>query len=213
MIGCKKEEQDTPKHIVFSSVTDIEGNTYRTIKIGKQIWMADNLRTTIFQNGDTLPNLVDSLEWNNSVISGYCFQDSSIYGFLYNYYAISDSRKIAPLGWRIPNDSDWQTLIDYLGGNIIAGGKLKEVGFQYWNNPNCGADNSSGFSALPNGLRKPDGEYVLKRKSAYFWSITEWIDNQFTAIELSYDIPSVIQPDVYSNYKSTGYNVRCIKDE
>lgn len=209
ILGCSNDED---KNTIASTFKDIDGNVYHTIQIGTQTWMVENLKVTRFLNGDIILDLTDSSDWCNSTINGYCFYDSAKYGLLYNYYTISDDRKLAPEGWRVPNDNDWQTLIDFLGGNVVAGGKLKEEGILDWKSPNSGANNSSGFKALPGGLRKPDGQYKFIGEHGYFWSITEWVDNQYTAIELSYDDFSAIQPDVYSNYKSTGYSIRCIKE-
>jgi len=140
------------------SVTDIDGNVYQTVKIGNQWWMMENLKVTSYRNGEAIPNVTDTTEWYNLTTGAYCYYDNdayntTIYGRLYNWYSINDSRSIAPTGWHVPTDEEWTTVINYLGGESVAGGKLKENGTTHWTSPNNGATNESGFSALPGGYR------------------------------------------------------------
>ncbi|MBL0127655.1 MAG: T9SS type A sorting domain-containing protein [Flavobacteriales bacterium] len=152
------------------TVTDIDGNVYPTVTIGAQVWMAANLKTTHYQNGDLIPNVTSSLIWQNLTTGARCYYaddsltNAPVHGALYNWYAASDARNICPDGWRVPTDSDWNIMAvtldatvdtldngSYTGTDI--GGQLKEVGSVHWNAPNAGATNSSGFTALPGGQR------------------------------------------------------------
>ena len=154
----------------YSTMTDIDGNTYTTVKIGDQWWMAENLKVTHYRNGEEIPNITDNTEWANLTSGAYCDYDNNpnnvaTYGRLYNWYSIEDSRDLAPDGWHVPSRDEWQTMIEYLGGDGIAGGKLKESGTEHWLSPNEGATNESGFSALPSGMRGDN---------AHFYSINEF---------------------------------------
>ena len=159
-------------------MTDIDGNTYQTVKIGNQWWIAENLNVTHYQNGDAIPNVTDSAAWWGLTSGAYCNYNNdaanvAVYGRLYNWYAVHDSRNIAPAGWHVPSDAEWQTLVDYLGGDPVAGGKMKEAGTTHWISPNTGATNESGFSGLPGGYRHTDGYYYDISYSASFWTFTE----------------------------------------
>ncbi len=160
-------------------VTDIDGNTYQTIKIGNQWWMAENLKVTHYRNGDAIPNVTDYTEWVYLTSGAYCAYDNdnshvATYGRLYNWYAVSDSRNVAPSGWHVSTFEEWQTLEDYLGGSSVAGGKLKEAGTSHWASPNTGATNESGFSALPSGYRSHVyGHYSAMGFYCDFWTSTE----------------------------------------
>ena len=140
------------------AVTDIDGNVYQTVTIGTQVWMAENLKVIHYRNGDAIPNVTDSTEWSNLTTGAYCNYDNdannaTTYGRLYNWYAVNDSRNIAPTGWRVPTEDEWTILSVYLGGRTVAGGKLKETGTTHWISPNTGATNETGFTALPGGIR------------------------------------------------------------
>jgi len=152
----------TPTPTPTAPVTDIDGNEYATIQIGTQVWMAENLRTTKYCNGDPIPNVTDSLQWVNLATGAWAHNNNysqyeNLYGKLYNWYAVDDSRNICPCNWHVPTDAEWTTLIDYLGGEGVAGGKMKSTGTQYWLSPNTDATNESGFSGLPGGTVNPVG--------------------------------------------------------
>ncbi len=195
-------------------VTDIDGNVYEIVKIGNQWWMAENLKVTHYRNGNPIPNVISYSEWENLTTGVYCSYDNSTshmdtYGCFYNWYAVNDSRNIAPEGWHVPSDAEWQTLVDYLGGDAVAGGKLKETGFLHWSTPNTGTTNESGFTALPGGYLWPDEGCVNLGFTARFWSITEnydifvWNRSLFfwdSVVSRGYDL------------KTDGYSIRCIKD-
>ena len=146
-------------------VTDADGNIYHIVTIGTQTWMVENLRTTKFNDGTAIPNITDNKTWQGLNSPGVCSYDNTsnynminTYGLLYNWYSVNTA-KLAPKGWHVPTDAEWKTLTEYLGGNSVAGGKLKEVGTTHWYSPNTGADNSSGFTALPGGYRDYDGTF------------------------------------------------------
>ncbi|MBK8503768.1 MAG: fibrobacter succinogenes major paralogous domain-containing protein [Saprospiraceae bacterium] len=137
-------------------VTDIDGNLYRTIKIGTQEWMAENLRTTRYTNGEMISKVNNSTTWPNANYGAWCWYDTSStyelpYGKLYNWYAVNDGRGLCPTGWHEPTDAEWTTLTDFLGGLSLAGGPMKAAGTAHWKTPNTGATNASGFSGLPGG--------------------------------------------------------------
>ena len=163
--------------ILFTTLPDV----YQTITIGTQVWMAENLKATHFRNGDAIPHVTDGATWQSLTTGAYCEYNNDInnvatYGRLYNWYAVNDYRNIAPVGWHVPIDAEWQTLVDYLGGWEVAGGKMKEAGTANWVSPNTGATNESGFSALPGGRRHVigSGYYENMGYSGYFWSSTEY---------------------------------------
>jgi uncharacterized protein (TIGR02145 family) len=198
------------------TVTDIDGNVYQTVKIGDQWWMAENLKVTHYRNGDTIPNVTDPSAWNVLTTGAYCAYDNNIanvavYGRLYNWFAVDDSRNMAPAGWHVPTDAEWQTLVDYLGGGAVAGGKMKEAGTAHWANPNTGATNESGFTGLPGGGRGGNGPYSGLGNGAGFWTSTEneYISDAAWNRNLTYNHPEVIHD--YSGKKS-GVSVRCVKD-
>jgi uncharacterized protein (TIGR02145 family) len=139
-------------------VTDYDGNVYPTVRIGTQLWMAKNLRTTRLKFGGTIQIVTDNTAWSNLTTPGYCWYNNDeaankeTYGALYNWYTIATTN-LCPAGWHVPTDDDWEVLTTYLGGYNIAGDKLKEAGTAHWANPNTGATNETGFSALPGGSR------------------------------------------------------------
>jgi len=128
----------------IDSVVDIDGNFYHAVAIGTQVWMAENLRTTKYRDGSPIPNVTDSSVWILTTEGAYCNYNndtthSNTYGRLYNWYAVIDTRNIAPEGWHVPTQDEWNTLVQFLGGGAVAGGKLKETGTAHWNSPNRGA--------------------------------------------------------------------------
>ena len=202
-------------------VTDIDGNIYTTITIGTQVWLAENLKTSRYKNGDPIPTGLSDTQWHITTTGAYSIYDDNCinndkFGKLYNWYAVTDPRGIAPEGWHVPSDSEWNILINYLGGPDIAGGPLKAVS-PLWNSPNNGATNSSGFTALPGGGRD-DGKlfnatvnYGGLGEFGYWWTTTENNNPVETAKNHS----------AYSNYiysypgyasKGYGFSVRCIKN-
>ncbi len=203
-------------------VTDIDGNTYRTVKIGDQIWMAESLRTSKYNDGEPITYLAATPQgaidpaWGNLRTGAYSFGrfNSSlkpIYGAWYNWYAVNTG-KLAPAGWHVPTVDEWNILIESLGGKNVAGGKMKATGTEYWFSPNSGATNSSGFSAYPAGYRNYDGLVLdLTGDLVSFWASDQANDNQGYEARLACDRQDCLigESSVNKNY---GYSIRCIKD-
>ncbi len=188
---------------------------YVSVTIGTQIWMKRNLEVDHYRNGDPIPQVKDTSEWANLTTGAYCYyyndKDSGVfYGKLYNWYAVNDPRGLAPAGWHIPSTSEWSELITYLGGEQIAGGKLKASGIGHWQPPNTGATNESGFTALPAGWRSYYGTFGFLGKYAYWWTSSEGDSTFSWSRSLNFNRISVSN-DGYS--KRVGFSVRCIKDK
>ena len=191
------------------TVTDIDGNVYQTVIIGNQEWMAENLKVTHYRDGSEIPLVSSYSEWSSLSMGAYAIyngenSNADTYGYLYNWFAVDDSRNIAPEGWHVPTDEEWTVLSDYLGGTSVAGGKLKETGTSHWASPNTGATNETGFTALPAGYRKTNGNYNYINVNTYFRSST--------AVRfLTYNHSSITRYD-YDYYNNYGFSVRCIRD-
>jgi uncharacterized protein (TIGR02145 family) len=195
-------------------VTDYDGNTYRTVLIGDQCWMMDNLKVTHYRNGDSIPNVTDDIEWHDVSAGAYCdynndTANADVYGRLYNWYAVTDGRNIAPEGWHVPTLEEWQTLADYLGGEAVAGGKLKMPGTMFWQSPNTGATNESGFTALAGGYRNDWGNFIHMADDARFWTSTAYTGTNGEYVYLVYDSSELLQTWLYWRF---GLSVRCVKD-
>jgi uncharacterized protein (TIGR02145 family) len=195
-------------------VTDADDNDYQVVKIGEQFWMAENLKTTKYNDGTAIPLVVDNTEWSNITTPGYCWYDNdeasnkNIYGGLYNYYTVN-TNKLCPTGWHVPSDEEWLTMIDYLGDINVAGGKLKERGLTHWNSPNTGATNESGFSALPGGYRHADATFYYNSNYGYWWSTTAYSLTKILYSRTDYNANSVFSGN---SSMETGFSIRCIKD-
>jgi len=211
MVRITADEANT----ATGNCVDIDGNVYQTVIIGEQEWMAENLKVSHYRNGDAIPTGHSNSAWTNLSSGAYAMYNANssngeTYGYLYNWYAVDDSRELAPEGWHIPTDNEWQELVDYLGGSSVAGGKLKEAGTSHWNSPNTGATNESGFTAFPGGFRDDfDGRYLNIGYYGYFWSSTE--SGSYDAWDriLDYDDSEVNRSNSYKEY---GFSVRCIRD-
>jgi len=207
------------------TVTDIDGNVYQTIKIGDQWWMVENLKVTHYRNGDPIPNVTDGGTWSGLTTGAYCEYNNDpgnvvTYGRLYNWYAVDDSRNIAPEGWHVPSDAEWKQLEMYLGMSQAEadatgwrgtdeGGKLKEAGTTHWLSPNTGATNESGFTALPGGYRLGSGLYYSVGSNALFWSSTEYDGYGAWFRYLGYSSSQVYR---YDYDERGGFSVRCVRD-
>lgn len=192
------------------TVTDIDGNLYPTITIGHQVWMAENLQVTHYANGDAIPEANNDSIWSNQTSGAYCLYNfdltnKNIYGALYNFYAVTDNRGIAPAGWHVPTGSEFDTLINFLGNDVQAGGKMKETGTVHWLSPNTGATNESGFTALPGGSTGFNDLHYI----GYWWTATKANQTDASAFYISYD-GAGISGGEFGN--STGYSVRCVKN-
>jgi uncharacterized protein (TIGR02145 family) len=200
------------------------GYTYATVVLGNgQEWMAENLRTTTYANGDPIPNVTDQMAWQQLTTGAWAhYQNNSSYenpyGKLYNWYAVADPRNVCPANWHVPTDAEWNALVNYLdpanGNNgeysTTAGGKMKSTGTQYWQAPNGGATNESGFSGLPGGIRDGyDGAFSSLGGQGNWWSASEsgaesawfrFVDNANADL------------DRYYLNKRNGFSVRCLRD-
>ena len=199
-----------------ATVTDIDGNIYHTVTIGTQVWMVENLKTTKYRDGTAIPNVTGSTAWAALTTGAQCdynntASNSTTYGKLYNWYTVGDSRNIAPTGWHVPTDAEWTTLTDYLGGESVAGGKLKEAGTAHWLSPNTGATNETGFSALPGGYRgNYGGTFDNLGSDGSWWSATEY-NTSFAWYRRMYSADSGVYRDNFY-YKTNGFSVRCVRD-
>ncbi len=195
----------------FGKVTDIEGTIYKTCVIGSQIWMAENLKTTKYNNGTAIP-LVSDGTWGSLLTGAYCdyentASNSDTYGRLYNWYAVNTGN-LCPYGWHVPDDNEWTALSTYLGGENEAGGKLKETGIIHWASPNAGATNMTHFTALPGGVRFGDGPFYQLGNRGYWWSSSITTTMAWYRYLSNYD--KVMYR--YESVRSAGNSVRCIKD-
>jgi len=227
--GCKKEPVENPTNgrttavfypnVGYGTMTDQDGNIYKTIKIGDQIWMAENLRTTKFRNGELIPEVTESADWKISTTASRCNYKNSLndeniatFGRLYNWYAISDSRQLTPAGWHVPSDAEWTTLVAYLGEALNVGGKLKEAGTTHWKSPNELGTNTTGFTGLPAGFRSILGYDYNLGYFGYWWSSTDISTNEACYRALTYDFPLVYGNWADFKNKLEGLSIRCIKD-
>ncbi|HMO31932.1 MAG TPA: fibrobacter succinogenes major paralogous domain-containing protein [Lacibacter sp.] len=196
------------------TVTDIEGRTYKTAKLGTQTWMAENLSVTRFRNGDNIPQATTKEAWLRADLEGepaWCYynNDSSnaaAYGLLYNWYAVTDPRGLAPAKWHVPNQEEWSRLINYLGGKGEAGAKLKDS--SGWNNGGNGS-NASGFAALPGGSRTESAQFIGMARYGYWWSAQEQSSRNGWGIDMGFGYRHV---NLVPFAKGSGFAVRCVRD-
>jgi uncharacterized protein (TIGR02145 family) len=199
----------------FGAVSDIEGHIYQTVLIGSQFWMAENLRSATYANGEPIANVTDNTAWAQLSTGAWCHYNNnttndSIYGKLYNWYTTVDPRGLCPAGWHVPTDAEWTDLTDYLGGETVAGGKMKSSGTQYWNSPNTAATNESGFSGFPGAFRSDiDGNSYDFGTSGYWWSSTEEGADYAYHRNLNYNDGDASS---YGVHDQCGFSVRCLKD-
>lgn len=206
LTGCEKKE--TP---VYSgeTITDIDGNVYNTVKIGDQLWMAEDLKVTRYNDGTTIPVITEKTAWSNDITGAYCWYNNvKEWGALYNWYAVSTGR-LAPQGWHVASSADWIVLTDFLGGEDVAGGKLKETGGVHWDTPNAEATNDFWFTALPGGLRKMDGSFSFYGGGGYWWTSTIY-DNMNSLYHYIFWNGSSVNSGHIA--RTHGLSVRCVKD-
>ena len=215
LMNCCKKDDDVRLQfnpdLIYGTATDLDGNVYKTITIGTQTWMAENLKVSRFNDGTIIPLVYEYEYWGGGdILQGgqpaYSWPyDNPItykntYGAFYNWYAVNTG-KLCPAGWHIPDNSEWNTLINYLGGDSIAGGKMKESGTKHWEGPNLGATNESGFTALPSEKSS--------LRDCQFWSSTECVNTlawnpliEFNSSKVFWNISNA----------EMEFPVRCIKD-
>ncbi|WP_316811676.1 FISUMP domain-containing protein [Pedobacter heparinus] len=192
-------------------VVDIEGNSYKTIKIGTQTWMMENLKTTHYRNGDPIPNLADQTAWTSDLSGGYCTYSNSLengatYGKLYNWYAVHNPKGLAPTGWHIPSDAEWAILYNYIGGTRESGKKIQDTNPVHWSNYVI-ATNETKFSGLPGGNRNSNG--IFENLS---WDGIWWTDTSNNNLSVGYDLYVKGYIERIERDKKYGFSVRCVKD-
>lgn len=211
--SCSKNDDNEPdnSNTTSGTVTDADGNVYHTVTIGTQTWLVENLKTTKYNDGVTIPNVTDNTTWSNLTTGAYCNYNNDAangtnFGRLYNWHTVNTG-KLAPKGWHIPTDIEWTTLCDYLGGNDVAGGKMKSA--TGWGSE-IGTTNSSGFSALPSG-GIINAKFSNINVKCYFWSTTENIDSDVWYRTLISEQLGIYRNISYGS-KNNGFAVRCIKN-
>lgn len=197
-------------------ITDIDGNIYKTIRLGTQTWMAENLRTTRMKDNTAISPVTSEMDWAALTAPGYCWYGNVLSnspvavecGALYNWHTVS-SGNLCPDGWHVPSQDDFNALVSFVGGADIAGGKLKENGTKHWNRPNAMATNLSGFTGLPTGMRNADGAYAGIGNAALFWTATEHSGTAAVSAVLLNNTGAYGE----NNFaREAGLSVRCIKD-
>jgi uncharacterized protein (TIGR02145 family) len=194
------------------SVTDIDGNSYRTLTVGKKIWTAENLDVSRYRNGEQIPEIRDSEEWAKLTTGAWCWYENNdengkTYGKLYNWYAVNDPRGLAPEGWHVATDEDWTALAEALGGNKIAGGRIKAA--RHWKKTD-GEAGKSGFDLLPAGARRDtDGAFVLLEEYSRLWSSTEKDSIRAWGRAVGHFDPVLRRGEAH---KRLGFALRCVKN-
>ena len=217
--GYGAEQSFRTLKITDEEITDVNGNRYTVISIGDRKWLGSNLRVTKYRNGESIPNITDPNQWKTLTAGALCAYENlseniALYGNLYNWYAVSDPRGLCPDGWHVASDNDWNALADVLGGEAVAGGKLKstgtiEQGTGLWFAPNTGATNSSRFNGLPGGYRINYGNFYSAGNVAYFWSSSD------TTLQNAWNyILDANNAELNRHYNlfGNGFSVRCCKD-
>ena len=201
------------------TVTDIDGNVYRTVVIGSHTWMRENLKVSRYRNGDIIPEITRNIDWTLANEGGWCWYDNDskndrIYGKLYNWFTVEDTRGVCPTGWHVPTENEWIALENALS-NSQTGGKTKATGtFQegtgYWKSPNSFASNETGFTGLPGGLRVIGFFQNLSERAAWWSSTTDVFSaSQAHNRVAEYDNQSL---EDFRSAKSFGNSIRCVKD-
>ncbi|HOE04634.1 MAG TPA: FISUMP domain-containing protein [Bacteroidales bacterium] len=217
--GYSGEQSPTTDFANCGTVTDVDGNIYQTVSIGSQCWMRSNLKSTKYTDNTPIVEVTDDLSWSELITPGHCWYNNDgpangiVYGALYNWYAIdflkNGGRNLCPEGWHVPIAEDWTNLALSVGGESVAGAALKEAGTTHWLSPNLGATNSSGFTALPGGIRLSTGAFGNLGESGNFWTIYSADDQgiYFSLSNQTTELTNGMMP------MSGGMSIRCIKNE
>lgn len=197
-----------------NALRDVDGNVYKTVKIGNQIWMAENLKTTKLRDGTAIQNITTDDQWKALETAAFCWFDNNdnnknTYGALYNWHCVK-TNKICPLGWHVPTYAEYTTLMEQVGGRTEAGGKLKEAGTANWFPPNTNATNEVGFNGLPSGYRQVHGPFKDLGKIAVFWTSTPYRSYDSYSVRLDFNLKEMGTSSNGDN--KHGYSIRCVKD-
>jgi uncharacterized protein (TIGR02145 family) len=220
--GYENEDEDEEAELIsiaeISSenniiVPDIDGDSYNGVQIGTQFWTTKNLNISKYRNGDEIPQVQDAAEWAALTTGAWCYYENKeengiTYGKLYNWFAVNDPRGLAPEGFHIPSDEEWNCLTEYLGGENVAGGKMKEKGKVHWAEPNKKANNTSGFTGLPGGECNYNGTFWCLGEIGWWWSSS---DDETEGMSINLNSDNGIA-QVYYFDKTSGFSVRCLKD-
>ncbi len=197
------------------SVWDADGNLYKSVRLGSQIWMADNLRTSVYNDTTPIPQVTSDTEWENLTSGAWCWYANDAnyeipYGKLYNWHAVGTG-KLCPDGWHVPTESDWTTLIAHVGMGEpqLAGGTMKDVGLTFWNSPNAGATNSSALFAVPGGARTSQGTFGWLGDQSFWWGAID-VSNMYSRTRVLVYNGTGFSTNVF--LKTVGSSVRCVKD-
>jgi uncharacterized protein (TIGR02145 family) len=222
-------QNSTAINVPGPNVTDIDGYVYQSVTICNQTWTKSNLNVSKYTDGTQIPQVTDPTQWVNLTTGAWCYYQNNTangttYGKLYNWYAVAgiyDSasaanlalrKKLAPTGWHVPTRLETSELINCLGGDIVAGGKMKETGITHWSNPNVDATNASGFTALPGGFREnTSGTFAAIQSAGFWWNSTEDLEFNYGhdfSLESNYGSVTAI----FGTSKICGFSVRCIRD-
>jgi uncharacterized protein (TIGR02145 family) len=201
--------------LIYGTVKDQDSITYKTIKIGNQIWMAENLRTTKYNDGSMITDVTDNTLWKGANSGAYCTYNNTenpdsiaTFGRLYNWYAVNTG-KLAPKGWHVPSQADWTILVNYLGGTGVAANQLFEIGVMHWAAPNTQATNASGFTMLPGGYRDYSGSFLNINDGANFWTSTKYSGQNPSRVYFLKNDPKAYG---YNGLENFGFSIRCVKD-
>jgi uncharacterized protein (TIGR02145 family) len=209
LLSCSKEETKTQNQEASRPTVPI---TAPEVQIGTQVWMTKNLNVSRYRNGDPIPQVNNPTQWANLTTGAWCYYNNNsanglVYGKLYNWYAVNDSRGLAPVGWHVPSDVEWTMLVTFLDGESFAGSKLKSI--TLWTNPNTGATNSSGFTGIPGGFRNELGTFFNILNFGFWWSRIDGGTTTAWNRCLIYNNSAVCGG---FNYKLDGFSVRCLRD-
>jgi uncharacterized protein (TIGR02145 family) len=201
-----------------NNLVDIDGNSYKTVIIGSQCWMAENLKTSKYNDSTIISKVENNLMWSSQTTGAWCYYNNDslnfkLYGGLYNWYVLDSksngNKNVCPTGWHVPTTTEWKILIDYLGGEFVAGGKMKIVDKFGWDYPNISASNISFFSALPGGAHYYNGKFSSLGSGGNWWSSTDKYMLDAISFYIGNNSGSISQ---LNNNKKDGYSVRCIRD-
>lgn len=214
---CDTVRYTSPRQVVYPCRGETEvtynGVTYPLIETGCQCWMGKDLQTGSYNDGEPIDFLTNDGEWLNAQSGAYApydLQESNAldYGYLYNWFAVN-TEKLCPQNWRVPDNADWKTLVDFIGSDNNAGGRLKETGTLFWNAPNTGASDDIGFGGRPGGMRNYNGGFFFEGTSAFWWSATS---NNATGAFYRSASSFTSRLDVQRGSKENGFSVRCMRD-